>query len=237
MVPPRGPPSARLLLLGEAPGEAEDREGAPFVGPSGALLERILASVGLGWDDAYVTNLVKRRPPQNRDPTPEEVAFFAPWAFEEVRLVQPDVVVGVGRHAAHALLCAPGAPGEGSGAGTRKQPPPLGQLRGRWHRPELGGEPRWATAVYHPAYLLRNPQREPESPKAKMWDDIRMIRAKLDELESARTGGGGGRREGPAWRGPRMERERERKKKSFACRNGGMLPSLGAAPQFRAPRR
>ena len=105
--------------------------------------------------------------------------------------VQPDVVVGVGRHAAHALLCAPGAPGEGSGAGTRKQPPPLGQLRGRWHRPELGGEPRWATAVYHPAYLLRNPQREPESPKAKMWDDIRMIRAKLDELESARTGGGG----------------------------------------------
>ena len=224
MVPPRGPPSARLLLLGEAPGEAEDREGAPFVGPSGALLERILASVGLGWDDAYVTNLVKRRPPQNRDPTPEEVAFFAPWAFEEVRLVQPDVVVGVGRHAAHALLCAPGAPGEGSGAGTRKQPPPLGQLRGRWHRPELGGEPRWATAVYHPAYLLRNPQREPESPKAKMWDDIRMIRAKLDELESARTGGGGGavrapHGEGPAWR----EREREKKSHSLAATGGCSL--------------
>jgi len=186
------------------------------VGPSGALLESILASVGLGWDDAYVTNLVKRRPPRNRDPTPEEVAFFAPWAVEEVRLVRPDVVVGVGRHAAHVLLWTPGAPGAGSEAGVWQQPPPLGQLRGRWHRPELGGEPRWATAVYHPAYLLRNPQRDPGSPKAKMWSDIQMIRAKLDELESARAGGGG-----PPG-GSRPERK-EREKKSFTCRGESAL--------------
>ena len=180
LVPPRGEASARLFLLGEAPGEAEDRAGAPFVGPSGELLEKILASVGLGWDDAYVTNLVKRRPPGNRDPTPAEVQYFTPWALEEVRLVQPAVVVGVGRHAAQALL---GVRGE-----------PLGRLRGRWHRPRLAGEERWVAAVYHPAYLLRNPQRTPGSPKAKMWDDIRMIKAKLDELEGMRPVGQAGAR-------------------------------------------
>lgn len=179
MVPSRGPPDARLMVVGEAPGAAEDAAGAPFVGPSGRLLDAIVAAAGLDpATDIYVTNVVKRRPPGNRDPTAAEVAWYRPWLVEEVRLVSPLVMMVLGRVAARAVT-----------GDTR----PLGAVRGVWQRWEEGGEGVWVLPAYHPSYLLRNPAATVGGPKALMWDDIR---------EVARVLGGGHVEEGRTYQGP-----------------------------------
>jgi len=159
----RGHPHARIVCVGEAPGADEDRVGQPFVGRSGQLLDKVFASVGLDTNQhCYVTNLVKRRPPENRDPEPHEVAFYLPFVEREIELVDPWIVVLTGRHAMRALL------GEERG---------ITKVRGEWF--ERDG--RLYTVMFHPSYLLRLPQRDPGSPKALTWADIREIRRRLDE--------------------------------------------------------
>lgn len=149
---------ARWMLVGEAPGEQEDRLGEPFVGRAGQLLDRMLAATGLtrAEDEAerqvYIANVIKCRPPGNRNPLPEEVAQCEPYLLRQVALVQPSLILAMGRFAVQSLL---------------KSSDPIGRLRGRVH--DYHGVPLVVT--YHPAYLLRNP-----ADKALAWDDLCLAR-------------------------------------------------------------
>ncbi|MCB2184889.1 MAG: uracil-DNA glycosylase [Deltaproteobacteria bacterium] len=144
-----GPEPARLMLIGEAPGAAEDRQGRPFVGPAGQLLARMLAAVGISREEVFITNLVKCRPPENRDPEPGERAACRPFLEAQVRAVAPELILGLGRLAAQALW---------------DRPDPVSQLRGQ--RGEVGGVPLLTT--FHPAYLLRSPGH-----KALAYQDLK----------------------------------------------------------------
>ena len=153
-----GNTSARWMLVGEAPGEQEDRQGEPFVGRAGQLLDRMLTAVGLtrSEDEAerqvYIANVIKCRPPGNRNPLPEEVAQCEPYLLRQLTLVQPRLILAMGRFAVQSLL---------------KSSEPIGRLRGRVH--DYHGVPLIVT--YHPAYLLRNP-----ADKALAWDDLCLAR-------------------------------------------------------------
>lgn len=158
-----GPADAKLMLIGEAPGAEEDRQGLPFVGPSGQLLNAILASVGIAREEVMVSNTVFWRPPGNRTPTTQEAAVCKPFIERLIEIVDPKVLICVGAPSAHTLL------GETQG---------IGRLRGKWYSfqtPNLS-HPIDATALFHPAYLLRTPIK-----KRDVWNDIRMIKRKLDE--------------------------------------------------------
>jgi len=153
-----GSVAADLMLIGEGPGAEEDRQGLPFVGPAGELLTRILKAISLSRRDVYIANIVKCRPPGNRDPHPDEVACCRPYLEEQIDLVQPKLIVLLGRVAAQTLL--------GNDL-------PLGRLRGQWHS-ILGISAR---ATYHPAALLRN-----ASFKRPTWEDMQIVRDRLAEL-------------------------------------------------------
>ncbi|WP_019625559.1 uracil-DNA glycosylase family protein [Thioalkalivibrio sp. ALJT] len=147
---------ARWLLIGEAPGAEEDRRGEPFVGRAGQLLDNMLQALGLDRTrDVFIANVLKCRPPGNRDPKPEEVRTCRGFLDRQIELIQPEVIVALGRIAAHELL---------------ESDVPLGRLRGREHR--YRGRPLIAT--YHPAYLLRKP-----GDKARAWEDLLRARACL----------------------------------------------------------
>ncbi|MEO0949348.1 MAG: uracil-DNA glycosylase [Cyanobacteria bacterium J06641_5] len=163
----RGNPTADIAIIGEAPGQHEDEQGKPFVGRSGQLLDKILASVRLDSDrDVYICNIIKCRPPGNRTPAAPEVAACKPYLLEQLRLVDPKIVLFTG---ATALK---GVTGEKRG---------ITKIRGQW----LDWEGRLAMAIFHPAYLLRNPSKAKGSPKWLMWQDIQAVRTKLDELHGA----------------------------------------------------
>ena len=153
---------AHLMVVGEAPGEQEDAQGEPFVGASGQLLDRMLAALGLTRAEAppdrqvFIANTLKCRPPRNRNPSPAELAACQPFLARQVALVQPRVILAMGRFAVQSLL--------GSAA-------PLGQLRGQLH--DWHGVPLVAT--YHPAYLLRQP-----ADKARAWEDLCLAASCLD---------------------------------------------------------
>jgi uracil-DNA glycosylase len=156
-----GDPQAQWLIVGEAPGENEDLQGEPFVGQAGKLLDNMLKAIGLDrGKNVYIANVLKCRPPGNRNPEPEEVASCEPFLRRQVELLQPRIIVAMGRFAAQTLL-----------ASTE----PIGKLRGRAH--EYLGVP--VVATYHPAYLLRN---LPD--KAKAWADLclaqELMRARLE---------------------------------------------------------
>jgi DNA polymerase len=158
----RGDPAARLMVIGEGPGAQEDASGRPFVGRAGQLLDQMLASVGLDSErDAYVCNVVKCRPPDNRRPTPQEIAACAPWLAAQIAAVDPAVVLLAGATALEGVLGIKGG---------------ISRLRGRWH-PWQG---RWVMPVFHPSYLLRNPSREKGSPKWLTWQDLQEVRRRLD---------------------------------------------------------
>lgn len=139
---------AQWLFIGEAPGADEDRQGEPFVGRAGQLLNAMIFALGLKREDVYIANVLKCRPPNNRDPLPNEVAQCEPYLIRQIEMIQPRLIVTLGRHAAHSLL---------------KTELPLGKLRGQ--RLNYHGTPLVVT--YHPAYLLRNP-----IDKRKAWDDL-----------------------------------------------------------------
>lgn len=141
---------ADWLVIGEAPGAEEDRRGEPFVGRAGKLLDAMLVATGRERSQVYIANVVKCRPPENRDPRPEEAASCAPYLDRQIALLQPKVILAVGRVAAQRLLDAE---------------TPVGRLRGKVHRHEASGIPLVVT--WHPAYLLRRPEA-----KADAWRDL-----------------------------------------------------------------
>jgi uracil-DNA glycosylase len=150
---------ADLLVIGEAPGADEDREGEPFVGRAGRLLNAMLRAIGFAREDVYIANILKCRPPSNRDPKPDEAASCSPYLERQIALIRPRAVLGVGRIAAQHLL---------------QSDQPIGRLRGRVL--SFGAEQTPIVVTYHPAYLLRSP-----AAKAKAWQDLcavrRLIRA------------------------------------------------------------
>lgn len=153
-----GIPGARVMLVGEAPGRDEDRAGKPFVGRAGQLLDRMLAAIDMARDHAeapvYITNVLPWRPPQNRDPKPEEIAMMKPFLLRHIALAKPQVLVIVGNWSSQALLGKRG----------------ITRLRGAWT--EAGGVP--ALPMFHPAYLLRSPEFKREA-----WADLLSLKAKL----------------------------------------------------------
>lgn len=151
-----GNPRARLMFVGEAPGEDEDRQGFPFVGKAGQLLTRMIEAMGLARDDVYICNTVKCRPPNNRNPEPDELAACEPFLKGQLAAVKPEVIVTLGKFAAQALL---------------REATPITRLRGQWR--EYEGIPLMPT--FHPAYLLRSPAE-----KGKVWDDLKQVMKKLN---------------------------------------------------------
>ena len=151
-----GARAARWMVVGEAPGEQEDRQGLPFVGRSGQLLDAMLASVGLSREkDVFIANVIKCRPPGNRNPKPEEIAACSPYLMRQIELLRPERILVVGRFAAQTLL------------GTDAT---IGSLRGRQHTLTTGdGRAIPVVVSYHPAYLLRSPGE-----KARAWQDLRL---------------------------------------------------------------
>lgn len=161
----RGNPFARLMFVGEGPGEQEDKQGLPFVGPAGQLLDKIITAMGLAPDDVYICNVVKCRPPGNRQPEPDEVSACTPFLARQIELVRPEAMVALGKTAAGFLL---------------KSSAPMGKLRGHWH--EYLGVPLLPT--WHPSYLLREPDR-----KADTWADMKLVMQRLGlSVPSARRG-------------------------------------------------
>lgn len=147
-----GNPAPRLVFVGEAPGREEDLRGEPFVGEAGQLLDRILAAMEMCREEVYICNLLKCRPPANRDPEPEEIATCEPFLVRQLAALQPRAIVALGRFAVQSLL---------------KTRVPISRLRGQWHTYQ--GIRLMPT--YHPAYLLRNPQD-----KKKVWEDMKEVR-------------------------------------------------------------
>ena len=168
MVISRGNPNAKLLIVGEAPGPQENIQGKPFVGRSGQLLDKILQVADFDPEkDVYITNSVFRMPPGGGDkafrkPTDAEINYYRPYVFEIIRFIDPLIMLLTGNVACQSILGKTG----------------ITSLRGKWS--QVQG--RWVMPIYHPSYLLRNQSREPGSPKAQMWDDIREVRKKYDEL-------------------------------------------------------
>jgi DNA polymerase len=153
-----GSATADLMLIGEGPGAEEDKQGLPFVGPAGELLTKILAAIKLSREQVYIANVVKCRPPGNRNPQPDEIAACAGFLTRQIQLVGPKLIVLLGRVAAQALL---------------ESDQSLGGLRGRWH--QLLGIPTRVT--YHPAALLRQ-----ASYKRPTWEDMKLVRDRLQAL-------------------------------------------------------
>ena len=164
----RGNPNARLLIIGEAPGTQENIQGKPFVGPAGQLLDKILRAGSFDPEkDVYITNSVFRMPPGEdgkafRKPSDQEIEYYRPFVFEIIRMVNPLVILLTGNVACQSVLGRTG----------------ITTLRGQWTQLEKC----WIMPIFHPSYLLRNPSREPGSPKSMMWNDIREVRRKYDEL-------------------------------------------------------
>lgn len=149
-----------VMIIGEAPGRDEDLQGEPFVGRAGQLLSKMLLAIGLQREQVYITNILKCRPPNNRDPKPEEMQQCAGYLLRQIELLQPKVLLAAGRISAQNLL---------------QVSTPVGKLRGSWHTHEASGLPMLVT--YHPAYLLRNPRE-----KVKSWEDLQRLSLLMQTL-------------------------------------------------------
>ena len=156
-----GNSEADLMFVGEAPGADEDAQGIPFVGRAGQLLTRIIESIGLQREQVYIANILKCRPPRNRDPQPDEVESCEGFLFQQIQAIDPILVVALGRYAAQTLLQTQTA---------------ISRIRGKFY-PYRGG---LLIPTFHPSYLLRNPRA-----KREVWEDMKAIRAKLTELGSS----------------------------------------------------
>jgi len=162
-VPGEGNPNAQIVFVGEGPGADEDAQGRPFVGRAGQLLDKVIAAMGLKRSDIFICNILKCRPPNNRDPRPEEIISCLPYLQRQIELIKPDVIVALGAHAARTLL------------NTNK---PIGQLRGQFHEyyAGLGRPPIKLMATYHTAYLLRNYSQDN---RRRVWEDMKKVLAEL----------------------------------------------------------
>lgn len=150
-----GNPRARLVFVGEGPGAQEDAQGIPFVGAAGQLLTKMIEAMGLSRDEVYICNVIKCRPPGNRNPEPDEVAACSPFLARQIQAIGPEAIVTLGKFAAQTLL---------------ETTEPISRLRGRWHRYQ-GID---LLPTFHPAYLLRSPHE-----KRKAWEDLQQVMRKL----------------------------------------------------------
>jgi len=147
----RGCPCAELMIIGEAPGADEDKEGKPFVGRAGKLLDKMLLAIGLDENDVYITNIIKSRPPQNRDPQSDEIRACRPYLERQIELIKPNKIVTLGLPASNTLL---------------ENSMPMGDMRGRW----FSYKGIHVLPIYHPAYLLRSPGK-----KTIVWEDLKKL--------------------------------------------------------------
>jgi uracil-DNA glycosylase len=156
-----GNPNAALMFVGEAPGADEDMQGEPFVGRAGQLLTKIIEAIGMRREDVYIANVIKCRPPGNRNPEPDEVEQCEPFLFRQIDIIKPTVIVALGKFAAQSLL---------------RTTEPITRIRGR--------EYKYRDAIlmptYHPAYLLRNP-----ASKREVWEDMKRVKAILEQSPKA----------------------------------------------------
>ncbi|HEY4484850.1 MAG TPA: uracil-DNA glycosylase [Nitrospiria bacterium] len=156
-----GNPNAELMFVGEAPGEEEDRQGKPFVGRAGQLLTKIIEAMGLTREEVYIANIIKCRPPGNRNPEQDEIGTCSPFLHRQIEIIRPKVICALGTFSAQTLLST----GE-----------KISRLRGRFHemnRPGIG--PVKVMPTFHPAYLLRN-----ENDKPRVWEDMKLILGELN---------------------------------------------------------
>ena len=161
----RGNPFAKLMIVGEAPGAKEEEFGEPFVGRSGKLLDQLLENVGIDISlDVYFCNVVKCRPPQNRRPTKTEIQENLPWLYQQIKLVNPKIILLVGATALEAIL---------------KNKSPISILRGKW----IDWDGRLVMPIFHPAYLLRNQSKEEGTPMSLTKLDFLKIKEKIDTLK------------------------------------------------------
>ena len=181
-----GDPEAELMFVGEAPGEDEDRQGEPFVGKAGQLLTRIIQAMGLQREKVYIANIIKCRPPRNRNPEPDEIETCSPFLRRQIQIIRPKVICALGNFAAQTLLAT----------GQK-----ISQLRGRFHALPISfadGVPAEIKVMptFHPAYLLRNPED-----KKRVWEDMQLIMRELNIERVTEAGGrvaGGGAPHPPA---------------------------------------
>src|SRR3954464_4815260 len=152
-----GNPDADLMFVGEAPGADEDEQGIPFVGRAGQLLTKIIEAIDLKRDDVYIANIIKCRPPQNRNPEPDEVESCEPFLFRQIDVIKPKVIVALGKYAAQTLL---------------RTETPISRLRGQ----QFDYRGAKLIPTFHPAYLLRNP-----SSKREVWEDMKLVKRLLTE--------------------------------------------------------
>jgi uracil-DNA glycosylase len=154
---------AQIVFVGEAPGGDEDLQGRPFVGRAGQLLDKIIAGMGLQRSDVFICNVLKCRPPENRDPRPEEIVSCIPFLERQLEIIRPEIIVALGAHAARTLL---------------KSSDAIGQLRGKFlsYYTASGYGPIKLMATYHPAYLLRNYS---DDNRRRVWEDMKKVLAEL----------------------------------------------------------
>lgn len=160
-----GNPNAKIMFVGEAPGREEDLEGLPFVGASGKLLDAVLAAIGLDRTSVYIANIIPWRPPGNRDPSPQETQICLPFIKRQIELVDPDILVCLGKPSSQAVL---------------ELKDGIMKTRGKWHEYETGSRTIRAMATFHPAYLLRQPIY-----KRLTWQDFRAIKKALAENDKS----------------------------------------------------
>ena len=162
-VPGEGKPNALIMFVGEGPGADEDAQGRPFVGRAGQLLDKVITAMGLKRSDVWIGNILKCRPPENRDPRADEIISCLPYLQRQIEIINPEIIVALGAHAARTLL------------NTTKS---IGQLRGQFHEyyAGIGRPPIKLMATYHTAYLLRN--YSPEN-RRRVWEDMKKVLADL----------------------------------------------------------
>ena len=153
-----GNPASRLMFIGEAPGQDEDLQGAPFVGRAGELLTRIIEAIGMRREDVYIANILKCRPPNNRAPLPDEISACTHFLLEQIKIIRPKIICTLGKFASQFLL---------------KSEEPITKLRGKFY--DLEGVKVMPT--FHPAYLLRNP-----NDKRLVWEDLKKVRDELKKI-------------------------------------------------------
>ena len=158
IVPGEGNPNADILFIGEGPGRDEDLQGRPFVGASGQLLDRMIHAIGMERTEVYIANVVKCRPPMNRNPEPDEAAACMPYLRNQFKLISPKIIVLLGKVACRYVL---------------SDESPISRLRGNW----IYKKGVWFMPTYHPSALLRAPEKKREA-----WEDFKMIKAKLMEV-------------------------------------------------------
>ncbi len=173
----QGSPAARIVFVGEAPGFEEDKQGLAFVGPAGQLLTRMIAAMGLSREEVFICNVLKCRPPGNRDPLADEILSCSPYLREQLSVIQPELIIALGAPAAKTLL------------NTAQS---IGKLRGQFHEFYLSGVTGDGPSIpvlptYHPAYLLRSPEE-----KGKSWADLQMAMARLGLTPPQRNPGSSG---------------------------------------------